>query len=183
MAVVLRMSRGGRKNVPFYRIVVADSRKPRDGRYIERVGTYNPLLAHDDANRITLVKERIEHWLKQGAKPSERVAIFLGKAGMIPMPKQPNRPNKSAPGEKVKMRIEEKAKKREANAEAAKAAEEEAKAAKAAALAAPPPAPAEEPKAEEAAPEAASAPEATAPDEAPPAETPAETPAEEKPQE
>lgn len=140
MAVVLRMSRGGRRNLPFYRIVVADSRKPRDGAYIERVGTYNPLLKSDDPNRVTLVKERIEHWLKQGAKPSERVAIFLGKAGMIQMPKQPNRPNKSAQSEKTKMRIEEKQKKRADAADAAKAAEEEAKAAKAAA-AAPAPAP------------------------------------------
>ena len=147
MALKIRMSRGGRTNLPFYRIVVADSRKPRDGRYIERVGTYNPLLANDDANRVTLVKDRIEHWLKQGAQPSERVAIFLGKAGMIEMPKQTNRPNKSAPGEKAKARIEEKAKKRADADEAAKKAEEEAKAAKAAAAAAP----AEEPKAEEAA--------------------------------
>ncbi len=153
MALKIRMSRGGRRNLPFYRLVVTDSRNPRDGRYIERVGTYNPLLANDDANRVTLVKDRIEHWLKQGAKPSERVAIFLGKAGIIEMPKQSVRPNKSAQSEKTKMRIEEKQKKRAANDEAAKQAEEDAKAAKAAAAAAP----AEEPKAEEAAPEAAPA--------------------------
>jgi small subunit ribosomal protein S16 len=106
MAVVLRMSRGGRKNLPFYRIVAADSRAPRDGKYIERVGTYNPLLSQDDPNRVTLVKDRIEYWLKQGAQPSERVALFLGKAGMIAMPKQSVRPNKSAPGEKAKARAE-----------------------------------------------------------------------------
>jgi small subunit ribosomal protein S16 len=167
MALKIRMSRGGRTNLPFYRIVVADSRKPRDGRYIERVGTYNPLLANDDANRVTLVKDRIEHWLKQGAQPSERVALFLGKAGMIDMPKQPNRPHKSAQKEKTKMRNEEKAKKREAANDAAKQAEEDAKAAKAAAAAAP----VEEPKAEEAAPveaPAEAAPEAAA--EAAPAE-------------
>ena len=122
MAVVIRMSRGGRRNLPFYRIVVADSRFPRDGRYIERVGTYNPLLKTGDENRVTLVKDRIEHWLKQGAKPSERVAMFLGQAGMIEMPKQSNRPNKSAPGEKAKARIEEKAAKKAAAAEAAEAA-------------------------------------------------------------
>ncbi len=167
MALKIRMSRGGRRNLPFYRLVVTDSRKPRDGGYIERVGTYNPLLAHDDANRVTLVKERIEHWLKQGAKPSERVAIFLGKAGIIEMPKQPNRPNKSAQSEKTKTRIEEKAKKREAANDAAKQAEEDAKAAKAAAAAAPP-APVEEPKAEEAAP--AEAPTEAAPEAAPVAE-------------
>jgi small subunit ribosomal protein S16 len=132
------MSRGGRRNLPFYRIVVADSRFPRDGRYIERVGTYNPLLKTGDENRVQLVKDRIEHWLKLGAKPSERVAMFLGQAGMIAMPKQTNRPNKSAPGEKAKMRLEEKAAKKAAAEEAAKA-----------------PAPAEAPA--EAAPEAANA--------------------------
>ncbi|MCE7886315.1 MAG: 30S ribosomal protein S16 [Alphaproteobacteria bacterium PRO2] len=134
MAVVIRMSRGGRRNLPFYRIVVADSRFPRDGRYIERVGTYNPLLKTGDENRVQLVKDRIEHWLKQGAKPSERVAMFLGQAGMIDMPKQPNRPSKSAPGEKAKARVEEKAAKKAAAEEAAKAAKE-----------APAPAPAEAP--------------------------------------
>jgi small subunit ribosomal protein S16 len=121
MAVVLRMSRGGRKNLPFYRIVAADSRAPRDGKYIERVGTYNPLLGSEDPNRVTLVKDRIEYWLKQGAQPSERVAMFLGKAGLMAMPKQTIRPIKSQPGEKAKMRAEEKAKKLAAVAEAAKA--------------------------------------------------------------
>ncbi|MBP7721726.1 MAG: 30S ribosomal protein S16 [Alphaproteobacteria bacterium] len=124
MAVVIRMSRGGRRNLPFYRIVVADSRFPRDGRYIERVGTYNPLLETGNENRVTLVKDRIEHWLKQGAKPSERVAMFLGQAGMIDMPKQSNRPEKSAPGEKAKSRLEEKAAKKAAAEEAAKAPKE-----------------------------------------------------------
>lgn len=124
MAVVIRMSRGGRRNLPFYRIVVADSRFPRDGRYIERVGTYNPLLETGNENRVTLVKDRIEHWLKQGAKPSERVAMFLGQAGMIDMPKQSNRPEKSAPGEKAKARLEEKAAKKAAAEEAAKAPKE-----------------------------------------------------------
>lgn len=124
MAVVIRMSRGGRRNLPFYRIVVADSRFPRDGRYIERVGTYNPLLETGNENRVTLVKDRIEHWLKQGAKPSERVAMFLGQAGMIDMPKQSNRPEKSAPGEKAKARLEEKAAKKATAEEAAKAPKE-----------------------------------------------------------
>lgn len=150
MALAIRMSRGGRRNLPFYRIVVADSRKPRDGRYIERLGTYNPLLPTNDENRVTLVKDRIEYWLSQGAQPSERVAIFLGKAGIAPMPKQSVRPNKSAPGEKAKARVEEKAKKRADAAEAAAKAEEDAKAAKAAAAAAPAEAPAEAPAAEEA---------------------------------
>ena len=155
MALAIRLSRGGRKARPFYRIVVADKRMPRDGRYIEKLGTYNPLLANDDENRVKLVEDRIKYWLSQGAKPSERVAIFLGKAGIIDMPAQPNRPNKSAPGEKAKMLIEEKEEKRKAAAEAAKAAEEEAKAAAAAAEAEAPaeeaPAAAAEAPAEEAA--------------------------------
>lgn len=146
MALAIRLSRAGRKARPFYRIVVADKRMPRDGRYIEKLGTYNPLLANDDENRVKLVEERIKYWLDQGAQPSERVAIFLGKAGLAPMPEQPNRPNKSAPGEKAKMRIEEKEEKRKAAEEAAKAAEEEAKAA--AAAPAEEDAPAEEPAAE-----------------------------------
>ncbi len=160
MAVTIRMSRGGRRNLPFYRIVVADSRFPRDGRYIERVGTYNPLLANDDENRVTLVKDRIEHWLKQGAKPSERVAMFLGKAGMIAMPKQSVRPTKSAPGEKAKARIEEKAAKKVAAAEAAEAAKAAEKEAKAAAKAAAAEAAANPAPAPEAAPEVPAAEEA-----------------------
>lgn len=169
MALAIRLSRGGRKARPFYRIVVADKRMPRDGRYIERLGTYNPLL--DNEERVKLVEDRIKYWLSQGAKPSERVAIFLGKAGIIDMPAQPNRPNKSAPGEKAKLRIEEKEEKRQAAEEAAKAAEEEAKAA------------AEAAKAEEAA--AAEAPAEEAPAEEAPAEeakedAPAEDAAEEK---
>ncbi len=147
MALKIRLSRGGRKSRPFYRIVVADSRMPRDGRYIERVGTYNPLLNDQDENRINLVKERIEYWLSQGAQPSERVAMFLGKAGMIEMPAQPVRPKKSEPGEKAKMLVADKEEKRKAAEEEARLAEEEAKAAAAAAEAAP----AEEAPAEEAA--------------------------------
>ena len=137
MALAIRLSRGGRKKRPFYRIVVADKRMPRDGRYIERVGTYNPLLNDQDENRINLVKERIEYWLSQGAQPTERVALFLGKAGMIDMPAQPVRPNKSAPGEKAKMLLADKEEKRKAAEEEAKLAEEEAKAAAAAAAEAP----------------------------------------------
>ncbi len=146
MALAIRLSRGGRKKRPFYRIVVADKRMPRDGRYIERLGTYNPLLNDDNEQRVQLIEDRLKYWLDQGAKPSERVAIFLGKAGLIDMPEQPNRPKKSAPGEKAKMLIEEKEEKRKAAEEAAKAAEEEAKAAAAAAEEAP----AEEAAAEEA---------------------------------
>jgi len=128
MALSIRLSRGGRKARPFYRIVVADKRMPRDGRYIEKLGTYNPLLQDDNAERVKLVEDRIQYWLSQGAKPSERVAIFLGKAGLIDMPKQPNRPKKSAAGEKAKMLIADKEEKRAAAAEAAKEAEAAAKA-------------------------------------------------------
>ncbi|MEZ5901932.1 MAG: 30S ribosomal protein S16 [Alphaproteobacteria bacterium] len=151
MALAMRLSRGGRKARPFYRIVVADKRFARDGRYIERLGTYNPLLAKDDANRVTLNEERIKHWLAEGAEPSYRVAVFLGKAGIAPMPAQPNNPQKAQPSEKTKMRIAEKEEKRKAAAEAAKAAEDEAKAAAEAAAAAPAEeAPTEEAKAEDA---------------------------------
>jgi len=128
MALSIRLARGGRKKRPFYSIVVTDKRMPRDGRYIEKLGTYNPLLNDENDNRVTLVEERVKYWLSQGAKPSERVAIFLGKAGLIDMPTQPNRPNKSAPGEKARLLIEEKEEKQKAAAEAAKAAAEEAKA-------------------------------------------------------
>ena len=147
MALAMRLSRGGRKKRPFYRIVVADKRFARDGRYIERLGTYNPLLAKDDANRVVLNEERIKHWLGEGAQPSDRVAMFLGKAGIIPMPEQSNNPNKAQPSEKTKMRIAEKEEKRKAAAEAAAQAEADAKAA-AEAAAAEPEAPAEEAAAE-----------------------------------
>ena len=161
MALAMRLSRGGRKKRPFYRIVVADKRMPRDGRYIERLGTYNPLLAKDDENRVNLNEERIKHWLAEGAEPSYRVAVFLGKAGIAPMPEQRNNPQKAEASEKTKMRIADKEEKRKAQAEAAAAAEEEAKAAEEAAAAEPAPeaqeAPAEEAAAEEA---AADAPEA-----------------------
>lgn len=136
MALKIRMTRGGRKKRPFYGIVVADSRMPRDGRFIEKVGTYNPLLAKDDKNRVTLNEERIKYWISEGAKPSDRVATFLGKAGIIDMPAQRNNPQKGEPSEKTKMRIadkEEKLKaKAEAEAEAAQAPAEEAPAEEAA---------------------------------------------------
>ena len=175
MALAIRLSRGGRKAKPFYRIVVADKRMPHDGRYIEKLGTYNPLLDDQNEQRVQLVEERIKYWLSQGAKPSERVAIFLGKAGLIDMPAQPSRPNKSKPSDKTLQLVADKEEKRAAAAEAAKAAEEEAKAAAeaekaAAAEAAAAPAPAEEAPAEEAAPEAAEAPAEEAAAEEPKAE-------------
>ena len=150
MALAMRLSRGGRKARPFYRIVVADKRMPRDGRYIERLGTYNPLLAKDDENRVNLNEDRIKHWLGEGAQPSYRVAVFLGKAGIAPMPATPNNPNKGQPSEKTKMRIADKEEKLKAKAEAEKAAKEEEKAAAEAAKAEAEAAPAEEAPAPEA---------------------------------
>jgi small subunit ribosomal protein S16 len=166
------MSRGGRKGRPFYKIVVADKRARRDGRFLEKLGTFDPLLAETNERRVVLNEERIKYWLSQGAQPSDRVARFLGKAGIIEMPKWNDTPKKSAPSDATVQRRQAKTDKQEAAVEAAKAAEEAAKAAEAeareaAAAAAAAPAPAEEP-APEAAPEtapeaAAEAPEATAP--------------------
>lgn len=129
MAVKIRLSRGGTKKRPFYSIVAADVRAPRDGRFIEKLGTYNPMLAKDDSNRVVLNAERIKHWLSTGAQPTDRVAIFLGKAGIIEAPAQKNNPKKSQLKEKARLRLEEKAEKEAAAKEAAKQAEEEAKAA------------------------------------------------------
>ena len=128
MALAMRLSRGGRKSRPFYRIVVADKRMPRDGRYIERLGTYNPLLGKEDENRVKLNDERIKYWLGEGAEPSYRVSVFLGKAGLIPMPEIRNNPSKAQQSEKTKLRIADKEEKRKAQAEAAAAAAEEEKA-------------------------------------------------------
>ncbi len=123
---------------------------PRDGRYIEKLGTYNPLLADNNENRVQLVEERIKYWLEQGAKPSERVAVFLGKAGLIDMPEQPNRPQKSEPSEKTKMKIADKEEKIKAQKEAEEAAKAEAESAAAEAAETPAEdAPAEEEKAAE----------------------------------
>lgn len=124
MALSIRLSRGGRKKRPFYRIVVADKRMPRDGRYIERLGTYNPLLADNDDQRVVLNQERIKHWLGEGAQPSTRVQIFLAKAGMMDMPERRDTPKKSAPSEKTQERLREKEEKAKAAAEAAKEAAE-----------------------------------------------------------
>lgn len=124
MAVSIRLSRGGSKKRPYYRIVVADSRAPRDGNFIEKVGTYNPMLAKDDANRIVLNADRVKHWIGVGAQPTDRVARFLDAAG-IRERAQRNNPIKGKPGEKALERLEEQAKK----AEEAAAAAAEAKAA------------------------------------------------------
>ena len=132
MAVSIRLARGGAKKRPYYRIVVTDARNTRDGRFIEKIGTYNPLLAKDDEKRVTLNTERAKHWLSVGAQPSDRVARFLDAAGVKERAARAN-PNKGKPGEKAVERAEEREKKAAAAAEAA---------------AAPAPAPAEEAAAE-----------------------------------
>jgi small subunit ribosomal protein S16 len=121
MALAIRLTRGGAKKRPYYRIVVADSRAPRDGRFIEKLGTYNPLLAKDSPERVKLDAERIGHWLSVGAQPSDRVARFLDAAG-IKERAQRNNPNKGQPGDKAKERAEERATKETEAAEAAAAA-------------------------------------------------------------
>src|SRR3954447_25420723 len=120
MALAIRLSRGGAKKRPYYRIVVADSRAPRDGRFIEKLGTYNPLLAKDSPERVKLDAERISHWLAVGAQPSDRVLRFLDAAGIRERPAR-NNPKKAEPGEKAKERAEQ----REAKAAEAAAAPEE----------------------------------------------------------
>lgn len=126
MAIALRLSRGGAKKRPYYRIVAADSRSPRDGKYLEQVGIYNPLLAKDSDQRVKLNEDRVRYWLGVGAQPSDRVLRFLDAAGILERAPR-NNPQKAEPGEKAKERAEEKAEKLKEAEEAAKAAEEEAK--------------------------------------------------------
>ena len=127
MAIAIRLSRGGAKKRPYYRIVAADSRRSRDGKYLEQLGTYNPLLAKDDEKRVQMNEDRVRYWLGVGAQPSDRVARFLDAAGIQERAAR-NNPNKAEPGEKAKERAEEKAAKAAEAEEAAKAAEEEASA-------------------------------------------------------
>ncbi|MGB2159633.1 MAG: 30S ribosomal protein S16 [Candidatus Puniceispirillaceae bacterium] len=155
MALKIRLARGGAKRRPFYRIVVAEASAPRDGRYVERVGTYNPMVPKEHEQRMTLNAERITHWLGQGAQPTERVQKMLAAAGLTAAPVIREQPKKSAPGKK----------RAEREAEAAEAAAAEAEAAEAAA--------AEEAAAEEAPAEDAPVEEAAA-EEAPAEEAPAE---------
>jgi small subunit ribosomal protein S16 len=120
MALAIRLARGGAKKRPYYRIVVADSRAPRDGRFIEKLGTYNPLLAKDSPERVKLDADRISHWLSVGAQPSDRVLRFLDAAGIRERAAR-NNPQKAVPGEKAKERVEEREKKAADAAEAAAA--------------------------------------------------------------
>jgi small subunit ribosomal protein S16 len=141
MAIKIRLARGGSKKRPFYRIVAADSRMPRDGRFIERLGTYNPLLPKDSEERVKMDIERIQEWISKGAQPTDRIARMLEAAGAAEAKTRSN-PEKAVPGEKAAKRAEEKAAKATAAAEAA---------------AAPAESPAEEAPAEEAATEEAAA--------------------------
>ena len=154
MSLKIRLARAGAKKRPYYRIVVADSRMPRDGRYIEKIGTYNPLLPKD-AQRVTLLEERVQHWLGVGAQPTDRVLRFLDAAGIRKRDAR-NNPEKAQPGKK---RVEREEAKKAAEVEKAQAAE------KAAA------------DAEKAAAEAAANPPAPEPEPEAPAETEAEAPA------
>ena len=129
MSLKIRLSRAGAKKRPFYRVVVADTRSPRDGRFLERLGTYDPMLPKDHPERVRLNEERIRHWLGVGALPSDRVARFLGAAEIIPIPAQRNNPQKSQPKAKAVERQAARAEKAAAAAEAAANAPAEAPAA------------------------------------------------------
>ena len=158
MSLKIRLSRGGAKKRPFYRIVVADSRSPRDGRFIERIGVYNPMLKREDPNRIQFNEERVRHWLSNGATPTDRVARFLGAAEIIPMPERREQTKKDKPRAKTLERLKE-------QEEAKQAADEAA---------------VEAPASEEAPAEAAAEEEAPASEEAP-AEAAAEVPSADDP--
>ncbi len=186
MAVKIRLARGGTKKRPFYRIVAADERAPRDGRYIEKLGTFNPLLPKDDEARLVMDVERVQHWMGTGAQPTDRVLRILDAAGLAKRPAR-NNPKKALPGAKALERVEAKKQAEEdakTAAEDAKAAAEAAKAAEAEAAAEAAAAPAEEAPAEEAPAEEVSAAETPAEEapaeEAPAEEAPAEAAAEEE---
>ena len=117
MSLKIRLARAGTKKRPFYHIVIADARSPRDGRFIEKLGTFNPLLAKDAENRVVLNNERAQHWLSVGAQPTDRVLRFLDAAGLAKREAR-NNPEKAVPGDKAKERAEEKAAKAAAPAEA-----------------------------------------------------------------
>ncbi|MCP8894660.1 30S ribosomal protein S16 [Shinella daejeonensis] len=121
MALKIRLARGGSKKRPYYQIVVADVRSPRDGRFLDRLGSWNPMLAKDDANRVQLDAERAKEWLAKGAQPTDRVARFLDAAGVLKRDVRSN-PDKAKPGKKALERAAEKKQKAE-DAAAAAAAE------------------------------------------------------------
>jgi small subunit ribosomal protein S16 len=122
MSLKIRLARGGSKHRPYYNVVIADSRFARDGRFIEKIGAYNPLLGKTDEKRIQIDLEKAKEWLKKGATPTDRVARFLGAAGLVKW-EHGNNPKRGEPGEKAKTRVTERAER----AEARKAAADEAK--------------------------------------------------------
>lgn len=126
MSLRIRLARGGAKKRPFYRIVVADSRSPRDGRFIERLGSFDPMLPKDHERRVVLLTERIQHWLSVGALPTDRVARFLGLNGLTEARKVPEQTKKNLPGAKAQERLREAEEKARAAAEAANAPAESA---------------------------------------------------------
>jgi small subunit ribosomal protein S16 len=119
MSLKIRLSRGGAKKRPFYKIVLADSRSPRDGKFLERLGTYNPMLPQDHAERLVLKEERIKHWLSVGAQPSDRCARFFAQAGYIAEAARPAQTKQTQPKAKAQERLKEQQKAKEAAAEAA----------------------------------------------------------------
>jgi small subunit ribosomal protein S16 len=126
MSLRIRLSRGGAKKRPFYRIVVSDSRSPRDGRFIEKVGTYNPLLPSDHGERVVLKEERVKYWMDTGAMPTDRVRKLIGLAGVAEMPAPPVQTKKNQPKAKAQERIREAEEKAREAAEAAAAEAAEA---------------------------------------------------------
>ena len=110
MSLKIRLARGGSKKRPYYTVVVADARSPRDGRFLEKLGSWNPMLGKEDAKRVELNADRIKHWLDQGAQPTDRVLRFLDKAGLANRPDR-NNPKKAEPGERAKERAAERAEK------------------------------------------------------------------------
>ena len=110
MSVKIRLARAGAKRRPYYHIVVADSRSPRDGKFIEKIGSYNPMLPADHAERVRLQEDRVKHWLSVGAEATDRVARFIGRAGLAPMPVFREQPIQSAPKKKAQERAAERAK-------------------------------------------------------------------------
>ena len=167
--IKIRLARGGAKKRPYYSIVVADSHSPRDGRFIEKVGSYNPLLKKDDPNRVVLKVERIQEWMSKGAQPTDRVARELGKLDLVKW-EHGNNPNKGKPGAKALERVEEKTKREADRAQAIEDAKN-----------APPPAPEPEPVVEEAPATEAVAEEAAAAEESPAAAAEEPAAAEEAP--
>jgi small subunit ribosomal protein S16 len=121
MSLVIRMARAGTKKRPFYHIVIADSRSPRDGRFIERIGYFNPLLPKEKTERLKLDLDKVKDWMKKGAQPSDRVMRFLDAAGILKRPKR-NNPEKAVPRKERKAKEEEAAKAKEAGDAAAKTA-------------------------------------------------------------